>query len=200
MKYTINALARCPWVPSGDLLYAKYHDTEWGVPVHADKKIFEFLLLEMFQAGLSWRTVLAKRQNFKKAFAEFDHVAVARFGARDVRRLMQDAGIIRNRAKITAAVVNAQKFLEVRKEYGTFSRYMWTWVGGKPMRHALRGPGDYMPLNSDAVLWARDLKQRGFSFLGPTVLYAHMQATGMVNDHVISCFRYTAMGGEKIRL
>lgn len=167
-----------------------YHDTEWGVPLHDDRKIYEFLILEVFQAGLSWRTVLHKRENFRRAFARFDYRRVAAFTRRDVSRLARDPGIIRNRAKIAAAVENARRLLEVRAEFGAFARYMWSWVGGKPIVHRLRSLADYVPYTDEAVAWAKDLKQRGFKFLGPTVVYAHMQAVGMVNDHVVDCFRY----------
>ena len=172
----------------------RYHDLEWGVPVHNDRKIFEFLVLEAFQAGLSWRTVLHKRENFRKGFAGFDFKKVARFGSGEVRRLLRDKGIIRNRAKILAAIHNAQKFLEVRREYGLFSRYMWSWVAGKPRINRFKNLKDYPAQSPEAVLWAKDLKKRGFKFLGPTVLYAHMQAVGMVNDHMVTCFRHHQVG------
>jgi len=165
-----------------------YHDNEWGKPVHDDRKIFEFLILEIFQAGLSWRTVLHKREQFRKAFAGFDYRKVARFTNRDVARLLKDAGIIRNRMKIEAAIANAQRYLEVRKEFGTFSRYMWSWVDGRPILHRIRTLKDYPSSTDEAMAWAKDLKQRGFKFLGPTVVYAHMQAVGMVNDHSVNCF------------
>ncbi len=167
-----------------------YHDEEWGVPLHDDRKLFEFLVLEVFQAGLSWRTVLYKRQNFRKAFAGFDYKKVANFDARDLKRLVADAGIIRNRAKIEAAVNNAQRLIEVRKEFGTFAKYMWSWVDGKPIVNRMRSVKDYKPFDDLAVRWSKDLKKRGFKFMGPTVVYAHMQAVGMVNDHVVDCFRY----------
>lgn len=166
-----------------------YHDKEWGVPIHTDRKIFEFLVLESAQAGLSWETVLNKRENYRAAFAGFDPKKVARFTARDVTRLLKNAGIIRNRRKIEAAINNAQRFLEVRKEFGTFSAYMWTFVGGKPKRHRIRTLKDYAATSPESDALARDLKQRGFKFLGSTVLYAHMQAVGMVNDHAAACFR-----------
>lgn len=181
--------SRCPW-PSDDSLMIAYHDREWGRPVRDDRKIYEFLVLETFQAGLSWRTVLYKRENFRKAFAGFDFKKVARFGTAERARLLRDKGIIRNRAKIAAAIHNAQRFLEVRKEFGSFSRYMWSWVKGKPLRHRFRTLKDYPAFTPEAELWAKDLKKRGFKFLGPTVVYAHMQAVGMVNDHVVGCFRY----------
>lgn len=154
-----------------------------------DRKIYEFLILEIFQAGLSWRTVLRKRENFRKAFARFDYRKVARFGARDVQRLLKDAGIIRNRAKILAAIHNAKLFMDVQKEFGCFSDYMWSWVENKPIAHSILRQKDYPVFTDEAVLWAKDLKKRGFKFLGPTVVYAHMQALGMVNDHSLHCFR-----------
>lgn len=187
-------LRRCPWPTADDPIYLAYHDREWGVPVHDDRKIYEFLVLETFQAGLSWRTILYKRPNFRKAFANFDYRKVARFGRRDIDRLLKDAGIIRNRLKIEAAIQNAKGLLEVRKEYGTFARYMWSWVGGRPIVHAFRTLKDYPAYTEEAVAWAKDLKRRGFKFLGPTVVYAHMQAVGMVNDHTVDCFRRDGSG------
>jgi DNA-3-methyladenine glycosylase I len=185
---------RCPWPTVGDPLYLAYHDREWGVPVHNDRKIYEFLVLEVFQAGLSWRTVLHKRQNFRKAFAGFDYRRVARFGSREITRLLKDAGIIRNRQKIEAAIHNARRFLEVRRQYGTFAKYMWSWVKGRPIAHELSTLKDYPPYTPEAVAWSKDLKKRGFKFLGPTVVYAHMQAVGMVNDHTVDCFRRSQAG------
>ncbi len=166
-----------------------YHDQEWGRPVRDDRTIYEFLVLETFQAGLSWRTVLHKRENFRKAFHGFDVKKVARMGAADMRRLMADNGIIRNRQKIAAAVNNAKRFIEVQKEFGSFSTYMWSWVGHKPIRHALRTSAECPVTTEEAIAWSKDLKKRGFSFLGPTVVYAHMQAVGMVDDHLAYCFR-----------
>jgi len=191
-----SLITRCPWPTVDDPLYLAYHDREWGVPVHDDRKIYEFLVLEVFQAGLSWRTVLYKRENFRKAFAGFDYRKVARFGRRDIARLLKDAGIIRNRQKIDAAINNAQRFLEVRREYGTFAKYMWLWVKGNPIVHNFRMLKDYPPYTPEAVAWAKDLKMRGFKFLGPTVVYAHMQAVGMVNDHTVDCFRHSPAGGK----
>ena len=179
---------RC-WGDDLDPLMRDYHDREWGTPLHDDRKIFEFLILEGMQAGLSWRMVLDKRENFRRAFRGFDPVKVARFTARDVRRLLGDAGIIRNRLKILAAISNAKRFLEVRKEFGTFDRYIWGFVGGKPVQTGLRSFAE-MPAKtplSDAI--SADLKARGFKFVGSTVVYSHMQATGMVNDHLVGCFR-----------
>jgi len=184
-----SAIKRCPWPTVGDPVYLAYHDKEWGVPVHNDRKIYEFLVLEAFQAGLSWRTVLYKRKNFRKAFAGFDYHRVARFGRREVGRLLKDPGIIRNRKKIEAAINNAKRFLEVRRQYGSFNKYMWSWVNGKPIIHKPRTLKDYPPYTEEAVAWAKDLKSRGFKFLGPTVIYAHMQAVGMVNDHTVDCLR-----------
>ena len=192
----MSRITRCPWPTVDDPLYLAYHDREWGVPVHDDRKIYEFLVLEVFQAGLSWRTVLYKRENFRKAFAGFDCRSVARFGRRDVARLLKNSGIIRNRQKIDAAINNAQRFLEVRREYGTFAKYMWLWVKGKPIVHTFRTLKDYPPYTREAVAWAKDLKLRGFKFLGPTVVYAHMQAIGMVNDHTVDCFRRSPAGGK----
>ncbi|TBR20651.1 DNA-3-methyladenine glycosylase I [bacterium] len=181
---------RCPWPVGDDALYIAYHDSEWGKPVRDDRTLFEFLVLESFQAGLSWRTILHKRENFRKAFAGFDYAKVARYGKRDFDRLMGDAGIVRNRAKILAAIGNANRFLEVRREFGTFSRYMWGWVKGKPLVNRFKTLKDYPAKTPLAEALAKDLKERGFKFLGPTVVYAHMQAVGMVNDHVVTCFRH----------
>jgi len=182
-------IKRCQWLMAGDPLYLAYHDREWGVPLHNDRKIYEFLVLEAFQAGLSWRTILYKRENFRKAFSGFDPVKVARFGRREIARLLKDAGIVRNRQKIEAAINNAKRFLEVQRQYGKFSKYMWSWVNGKPILNKPRTLKDYPPYTEEASAWAKDLKIRGFKFLGPTVVYAHMQAVGMVNDHTMDCFR-----------
>ena len=177
-------------MPEGDALYREYHDREWGVPVHGDQNIFEFLVLESAQAGLSWATVLRKRENYRKAFAQFDPKKVSRFTAKDVEKLVQNAGIIRNRMKIEAAINNAQRFLEIQKEFGTFAKYIWGFVDGKPIRNKWKTLKDLPAITPEAETLAKDLKQRGFKFLGPTVIYAHMQATGMVNDHTLDCFRY----------
>jgi len=180
---------RC-WGELESALMRDYHDLEWGTPLHDDRKIFEFLILEGMQAGLSWTLVLNKRENFRRAFRGFDPEKVARFTKRDVERLLGDAGIIRNRLKISGAINNAKRFLEVKKEFGTFDRYIWGFVGGKPVRTRLRS-FDEMPARtplSDRI--SADLKARGFKFVGSTVVYSHMQATGMVNDHLVTCFRY----------
>lgn len=181
---------RCGWVPEGNLLYQEYHDKEWGVPVYDDKKIFEFLVLESAQAGLSWITVLRKRENYRKAFAGFAPEKVARFTQKDVRTLLKNAGIIRNRAKISAAINNAKYFLEIQKEFKSFSNYIWQFVGGKPKVNKFRHFKELPAKTGLAEELSADLKRRGFKFLGPTVIYAHMQATGMVNDHTVDCFRH----------
>jgi len=180
---------RCGWAGT-DPLYVAYHDTEWGVPVRDDRVLFEFLLLEGFQAGLSWLTILRKREAFRRAFARFAPEKVARFGSRESARLMADAGIVRNRAKIAAASRNARAFLAVRKERGTFSNYVWDFVGGRPIVNRVRTPSD-VPAETDASrALSKDRRRRGFNFVGPTICYAFMQATGLVNDHRIDCFRY----------
>ena len=185
-----NELVRCAWNSFEDPLYRKYHDDEWGVPVYEDRKIFEFLVLESAQAGLSWSTVLRKRENYRAAFAGFDLIKVAKFTAKDVEKLLGNAGIIRNRLKIEAAINNAQRFLEIKKEFGTFSKYIWGFVGGKTIRNQWKSIKQLPVMTPEAEALAKDMKKRGFKFLGPTVLYAHMQATGMVNDHTVDCFRY----------
>ena len=186
-------LVRCPWVDPEKPDYVAYHDEEWGVPVHDDRTQFEFLTLEAAQAGLSWYTVLRKRENYRAAFAGFDPAKVARFGARDVARLMADAGLIRNRLKIQAAITNAQRFLEVQKEFGSFSAYIWGFVGGKPKVNTFRGKGDYVATSPESDALSADLRKRGFKFVGSTIVYAHMQATGLINDHIVSCHRHQAV-------
>lgn len=180
---------RCAWAGDDPLMIA-YHDREWGVPLHDDQKLFEFLILEGMQAGLSWSTILRKRENFRQAFHGFDPARIARYTAKDVKRLLADAGIVRNRLKIQAAITNAQLFLEVQKEFGTFDRYIWQFVGGKPIRNRVKSLSEIPARTalSDAI--STDLKKRGFKFVGSTIVYAHIQATGMVNDHTVDCFRY----------
>ncbi len=168
----------------------RYHDEEWGVPVRDDRKQFEFLVLESAQAGLSWRTVLYKRENYRKAFAGFDPKKIVKFGKADVRRLLKNAGIIRNRLKIESTINNAARFLEIQKEFGTFSDYIWQFVNGRTVKNRWKSLKQLPALTPEAEALSRDLKKRGFKFLGPTVIYAHMQAVGMVNDHVLSCYRY----------
>jgi DNA-3-methyladenine glycosylase I len=171
-------------------LYIEYHDREWGVPVHDDRILFEFLVLEGMQAGLSWLTILRKRENFRRAFAGFDAEKIARFDARKVKQLMDDAGIIRNKLKIAATIGNARAYLAVRKEFGTFDRYVWQFVGGKPKVNRRSAIGQVPASAPESDAMSKDLKERGFRFVGSTICYAHMQATGMVNDHLISCFRH----------
>ena len=186
----------CEW-PSDDPLMIEYHDREWGVPVHDDRKQFEFLILEGAQAGLSWRTVLRKREAYRAAFAAFDPEKVARFGARDVRRLLGDAGIIRNRLKIAAAIKNAGAFLAVQEEFGSFDAYIWRFVGGKPKVNRWRSLRELPAKTRESDALSKDLKQRGFSFVGSTIMYAHMQATGLVNDHIVRCWRWKELSGKK---
>jgi len=182
-------LKRCPW-PIDDPLMIEYHDREWGVPLHDDQKIFELIVLEGMQAGLSWLTVLRKRENFRKAFKNFDPRLVAKFTNRDLERLLRDAGIIRNRQKLEAAITNARAFLAVQKEFGTFDKYMWQFVGGKPIKHRLRSLSQLQATSPESDRFSKDLKRRGFKFVGSTIVYAHMQATGMINDHLVGCFCY----------
>jgi DNA-3-methyladenine glycosylase I len=180
---------RCPWLDLSKPDYVEYHDQEWGVPVHDDRTIFEFLTLEAAQAGLSWYTVLRKRSAYRAAFAGFDPGRVARFDKRRLERLLRDDGIIRNRLKLLAAINNAKKFLAVQDKFGSFDAYIWRFVGGRPMVHRLRGLKDYPASSAESDALSKDLKQRGFKFVGSTICYAHMQATGMVNDHLLTCFR-----------
>lgn len=181
---------RCAWVSPSNDIYVTYHDTEWGVPVHDDRRLFEFLILEGAQAGLSWITILKRREGYRTAFANFDPVKVAAFTEKDVERLMQDTGIIRNRAKIVAAVNNAARFLEIQKEFGSFDAYQWQFVNGKTLQNAWENNQNVPAITPEAEAFSKDLKKRGFKFVGPTVIYAHMQACGMVNDHTTNCFRY----------
>ena len=180
---------RCGWV-SDDPIYIAYHDDEWGVPVRDDQRLFEFLILETFQAGLSWITVLRKRDNFRVAFDHFDVKQVAAYDDTKVESLLADAGIIRNRAKIRDAISNAQAFIQIQNEFGSFSKYIWDFVDGKPIQNSRATLTDIPAKTELAERISKDLKKRGFKFVGPTVVYAHMQATGMVNDHVIDCFRH----------
>jgi DNA-3-methyladenine glycosylase I len=182
-------ITRCPWLDPTKPDYIKYHDEEWGVPVHDDRIIFEFLTLEGAQAGLSWYTVLRKREAYRKAFSEFAPAKVARYGKRQLKSLLNNPGIIRNLQKIEAAINNAKRFLEVQQEFGSFDAYIWRFVGGKPIVHKLRKLKDYPATSPESDALSMDLKQRGFKFVGSTICYAHMQATGMINDHVVDCFR-----------
>lgn len=180
---------RCPWVPLDKDFYVAYHDTEWGVPLYDDQRIFEFLTLESAQAGLSWETILKKREGYRKAFKQFDPKKVAKMTDADVEKLLQNPNIIRNRLKIKATINNAKRFLEIQKEFGSFATYMWSFVNHKPITHKLKSLKEYPATIPEAEVFAKDLKKRGFTFLGPTTVYAHMQATGMVNDHSVDCFR-----------
>ena len=179
----------CPW-PGEDSLMIHYHDIEWGVPVKDDLKLFEFLVLESAQAGLSWKTILHKREGYRKLFANFDPKKVSQFDERQMEKLLQDPSIIRNRLKIAATIHNASRFLEIQKEFGSFSKYMWGFVQHKTIDGKRKTIKDIPAITPEAEVFAKDLKQRGFKFLGPTVVYAHMQAVGMVNDHLVSCFRH----------
>jgi DNA-3-methyladenine glycosylase I len=181
--------SRCPWC-LGFPEYVTYHDTEWGVPVYDDRVHFEFLVLESAQAGLSWATILKKRDGYRRAFADFDYRIVAEFPESYVQELLQDSGIIRNVLKIRAAISNAQRFMEIQREFGSFSNYIWGFVGGKPIQNSLRTMGEALATTPESDRLAKDLKKRGFKFLGSTTIYAHMQATGLVNDHLVDCFRY----------
>ena len=185
---------RCDWAGTDPEMVA-YHDTEWGVPVHDDDTHFEFLVLEGAQAGLSWSTILKRRSGYEKAFANFDPVKVARFTPAKVEKLLTDTGIIRNRAKVEATVRNARAFLDVQKEFGSFDAYIWGFVGGRPVVNRWRRTAQLPPTSSESEALSKDLKRRGFSFVGPTVCYAHLQAAGLINDHLIGCFRYDEITG-----
>ena len=181
---------RCAWAEGGNELYIHYHDREWGVPVRDDRKQFEFLILEGAQAGLSWSTVLNKREGYRKAFSNFDPVKVARFTEKKIETLIQNPAIIRNRLKITSAVNNAKAFLDIQKEFGSFDAYIWAFVEGKPRQNRWRAMADIPATSSQSDALSKDLKKRGLKFVGSTIMYAHMQAAGLVNDHLTSCFRY----------
>lgn len=183
------SLTRCPWVDLDKPDYIAYHDAEWGVPVHDDRRMFEFLILESAQAGLSWYTVLRKRDSYRKAFDHFDPERVARYDERQLRSLLQNPGIIRNRQKIQAAINNARRFLEVQDAFGSFDAYIWRFVDGRPIIHEIRSIETYPSQSPESKALSKDLKNRGFQFVGPVICYAHMQATGMVNDHILDCFR-----------
>ena len=180
---------RCPWCLKFEE-YIQYHDKEWGVPVHDDRVHFEFLLLEGAQAGLSWSMILKKRENYRKAFAGFDAAKVARFSTAKIEKLLQDPGIVRNRLKVNAAVNNAKRFLEVQKEFGSFDKYIWNFVNGRPIVNKWKGIKEVPPTTKESDLLSKDLIKRGFKFVGSTVIYSHMQACGLVNDHLVECWRY----------
>lgn len=184
--------ARCAWC-GDDPLYVAYHDAEWGVPLHDDRALFEFLILEGAQAGLSWITILRKRENYRRAFDGFDAEKIARYGSRKVAALLADAGIVRNRLKIESAITNARAFLRVQEDFGSFDRYLWQFVGGAPIQNARRSLEDLPAKTPESDAMSKDLVRRGFKFVGSTICYAHMQATGMVNDHTTGCFRHEAV-------
>jgi DNA-3-methyladenine glycosylase I len=185
----------CPW-STHDPLLVEYHDKEWGVPVHDDRKIFEFLILEGFQAGLSWLTILKKREHFRKAFDDFDFTRIARYDSRKINALLKDAGIIRNRLKISGSIENAKAFIQVRKEFGTFDEYIWQFTDGKVIVNQFTSQSQIPARTSLSDTISKDLKKRGFKFVGSTIIYSHMQATGIVNDHIRSCFRYNELAGK----
>ena len=184
-------MPRCSWATSEPAI--AYHDEEWGVPVHDDRVLFEFLILEGAQAGLSWNTILKKRENYRKAFNGFSSEKVARYGKRDVQRLLGNEGIVRNRLKIAAAIQNAKSFLIIKKEFGTFDAYLWTFVGGQPIQNSWQRLADLPARSAESDAMSRDLLRRGFKFVGSTICYAFMQATGMVNDHLVTCPRYAKL-------
>lgn len=181
---------RCAWARGSSPLMLKYHDREWGVPVHDDRRLFEFLILEGAQAGLSWNTVLNRRQNYRRAFDNFNVRKISKYARRDVDRLLRDKGIIRNRLKIAATIENARSFIKVQQEFGSFDEYVWRFVGGKPIKNRFKKISELPAQTEESVAMSRDLKKRGFRFVGPTICYAFMQAVGMVNDHTTDCFRY----------
>ena len=181
---------RCAWC-GDDPLYVSYHDDEWGVPVHDDRRLFELLILEGAQAGLSWLTILKKRANYRKVFDDFDCERIARYGQQDITRLLQDSGIVRNRLKIEAAIKNARGVLAIREDFGAFDTFLWRYVDGSPVQNTRKGLGDIPATTKESDQMSKDLKKRGFNFVGSTICYAFMQAVGMVNDHAVDCFRYT---------
>jgi len=188
-KEVIDEKRRCPW-PTKNPLMIEYHDKEWGVPLHDDQKLFEFLILEGAQAGLSWETILNKRENYRKAFDKFNPNKIAKYTDIDLTRLLKNSGIVRNRLKIKSAISNAQKFFEIKKEFGSFDHYLWGFTNYKTIKNKIKTIKDYQSTSSESDAMAKDLKKRGFKFVGSTICYAHMQATGMVNDHAVDCFRY----------
>ena len=189
-----NTPQRCPWCGS-EPFYVEYHDQEWGVPLHDERALFEFLILEGAQAGLSWSTILKKRAGYRRAFDNFDAERIARYGEAEVARLLADAGIVRNRLKIASTIINAQATLRIREEFGGLDAYFWRFVDGQPIQNAWTELGQLPARTELSDKISRDLKQRGFKFVGSTIVYAHMQATGMVNDHLVDCYRYRELGG-----
>ena len=192
-RATLDGKSRCSWATTPQMI--AYHDTEWGVPQHDDRVLFEFLILEGAQAGLSWSTILAKREAYRRAFSNFNPKSIARYDAPKLKQLMANEGIIRNRLKIASAVQNARAFLAVQKEFGSFNAYIWQFVGGKPIVNALSASSQLQARTEESDKMSRDLLKRGFKFVGPTICYAFMQAVGMVNDHLVTCFRYAEIKG-----
>ena len=183
-------VTRCHWADNGTAAYVAYHDEEWGVPQHDDRVLFEFLILEGAQAGLSWSTILNKRENYRKAFSQFDVRKVARYDQTKIAALLEDPGIVRNRLKVEATIINARALLDVRKEFGSFDEYIWQFIGGKPRRNGWTSHKQVPASTAESDAMSKDLKRRGFKFVGSTIMYAYMQATGMVNDHTVNCFRW----------
>ena len=196
MDVANTQLTRCPWVDADDSLMRDYHDREWGVPVHDDAKHFEFLVLEGAQAGLNWAIILNKREGYRRAFSEFDPNKVARYTEKRIQKLVLDPGIIRNRQKIGSAVRNARAFLSIQEEFGSFDSYSWCFVGGQPKVNRWKASNQIPATSPESDAFSKDLKQRGFGFVGSTIIYAHMQAVGMVNDHLVDCFRYREVGAR----
>lgn len=190
-------ILRCGWVPVSDPLYTLYHDQEWGVPVHNDRKHFEFLILEGAQAGLSWSTILRRREGYRESFADFDPEIVALYDEKKIQELLQNPNIIRNQLKIRGAVINARLFLEIQKEFGSFDHYVWQFVNGKTLQNHRKSLREVPPETEESKALSKDLKKRGFKFVGSTIMYAYMQAVGLVNDHVVSCFRYQQLCSHK---
>lgn len=188
---------RCAWVRNASTLDQRYHDREWGVPVHNDRRLFEFLILEGAQAGLSWSTILKKRQNYRRAYDNFDARKIALYKANKVRQLLKDPGIVRNRLKVKASILNARAFLEVQKEFGSFDKYIWQFVGGRPLQNRRRSLKQVPAQTRESDALSRDLKRRGFKFVGSTICYAFMQAVGMVNDHTVDCFRHRPLSRKR---
>jgi len=189
-------MARCPWAETDDL-YRKYHDEEWGLPVHDDRTHFEFLVLEAAQAGLSWLTILRKRENYRRAYHRFDPVRVSKFGDPEFRRLLEDPGIVRNRKKIEASIHNARRFIEVQREFGSFDAYLWRYVAGRPLVNRWENVSEIPSKSALSEELSKDLLRRGFRFVGPTILYAYLQAVGVVNDHLVACFRHPEFSGSE---
>jgi DNA-3-methyladenine glycosylase I len=196
MATKTKVVIRCRWASGSDEFSCRYHDEEWGVPVHNDRTLFEFLILEGAQAGLSWSTILKKRENYRAAFDNFDAARIARYDKRKIDRLLLDSGIVRNKLKIASAVGNAKAFLRVQKEFGSFERYLWQFIGGKPKINSWKASQKLPASTAESDAMSKDLKRRGFKFVGSTICYAFMQAVGMVNDHAVTCFRYKQLRGR----